>query len=118
MQIVLLIDEWARAYDVPRSEIIRQLPWAHGWCVTNPKKAPKKNVVRFLFNWLRKANQMGNLKKARIPEKLTHELVDDAPLTRAEQLEMHQQTVKALKRCYDEGKCDLCAEIEARSVAA
>lgn len=61
MKIFPLIEEWAAAYDVPREAIIRQLSWAHGWCLSNPKRAPKKDIVRFLFNWMRLAKKMGNL---------------------------------------------------------
>lgn len=60
-KIIPLIPEWAQAYDVPVLAIEKQLAWAHGWILSNPKKAPKKDFVRFLFNWMRKAKEFGNL---------------------------------------------------------
>jgi len=60
-RIVALIPEWANAYEVPSQVIIRQLGFAHGWIGSNPKRAPKHDVVRFLNNWMRKAHEFGNL---------------------------------------------------------
>ncbi len=61
-EILTLIPEWAHAYQVPEEAIADQLAWAHGWIASNPRKAPKRNVVRFIFNWLRKAKEYGNLR--------------------------------------------------------
>lgn len=61
-EIVSLIPEWAHAYQVPEEAIADQLAWAHGWISSNPKKAPKRSITRFLFNWLRKAKEYGNLR--------------------------------------------------------
>lgn len=60
-EIVGLITEWARAYEVEPAAIERQIPIAHAWINSNPKKAPKKDPVRFLNNWMRLAKKMGNL---------------------------------------------------------
>jgi hypothetical protein len=94
-----MIDEWARSFDVPREEIVRQLSWAHGWILSNPKKAPKKDMVRFLFNWMRKAHQMGTLKKHRAPEKLHHDMPREEPATEEDLRWMHDTKVQALKVC-------------------
>ena len=64
-RIVSLIPEWARAYQVPEQAILRQLSYAHAWINANPRKAPKRDPVRFLFNWMRLAQKYGNLK---VPE--------------------------------------------------
>ena len=60
-QITALLSEWAQAYEVSESAIERQISIAHAWCNANPKKAPKKDPVRFLHNWMRIAKKMGNL---------------------------------------------------------
>lgn len=62
LEIMALIDTWARAYRVPREAIIRQIPIAFAWSKSNKNKAPKKNVIRFLFNFMRKAQEFGNLR--------------------------------------------------------
>lgn len=66
-EIESLIDEWAAAYDVPNDAIIRQISVAHAWCNANPKKAPKDRITRFLWNWMGKAREWGNLKSAQRP---------------------------------------------------
>lgn len=60
-RIFELVDQWAEAYGVPREAILRQIPIAHAWQDSNPKRAPRKDQVRFLFNWMRKAKEHGNL---------------------------------------------------------
>jgi hypothetical protein len=60
-EIVCKVPEWAKAYGVEPMAIERQVLIAEAWCNSNPKKAPKKNVIRFLFNWISKAQKMGNL---------------------------------------------------------
>lgn len=60
-EIVSLISEWAAAYEVNPAAIERQIPIAHAWANSNPKRAPKKDPVRFLYNWMRLAKQHGNL---------------------------------------------------------
>lgn len=65
-QILPLLGEWATVHDVPLEAIIDQLYTAHAWCNANPKRAPKKDPVRFLWAWMRQAKRWGNL-KSRIP---------------------------------------------------
>ncbi len=59
--ILTMIPVWAHAFEVDEKAIIRQLGWAHGWCECNKARAPKKNIVRFLFNWMTRAKKLGNL---------------------------------------------------------
>lgn len=62
LQIQMMIDVWARGYDVPREAVIRQIPIAYAWAQSNPKKAPRKNILRYLNTFMRKAQEFGNLK--------------------------------------------------------
>lgn len=59
--ILQMIPVWAKSFEVDEKAIVRQIPWAHGWCESNKAKAPKKNMVRFLFNWMSRAKKLGNL---------------------------------------------------------
>ena len=60
-EIITMTSEWAYAYQVDPEAILRQIAIAHAWCESNKKLAPRKNVVRFLHNWLRLAKKHGNL---------------------------------------------------------
>lgn len=62
-KIFKLIPQWAMAYGVSEKAIIKQIPIAHAWIQSNPGKGPKKQVTRFLFNWMRRAKEFGNLKE-------------------------------------------------------
>lgn len=66
VQVFGLIPQWAYAHQVPDEAIINQLYIAHAWCDSNPKKAPKKQVSRFLWSWMAQAKRYGNLK---VPQK-------------------------------------------------
>jgi len=61
LMIMGLIDEWATAYEVPREAIERQIPIAYAWALSNPKRAPKKQIMRFLHSWMKSAKKWGNL---------------------------------------------------------
>lgn len=61
LDIMAMIETWARAYEVPREAIIRQIPIAYAWAQSNKNKAPKKLVLRYLNNFMRKAKEFGNL---------------------------------------------------------
>jgi hypothetical protein len=61
-----MIPQWAEAFETSEAAVIRQLAWAHGWIDCNPKKAPKKDVMRFLWNWMRTAKKMGNLVESQL----------------------------------------------------
>lgn len=56
-----MIPTWAIAFGVDEKAIIRQIPIAHAWIDSNPRKGPKRDIIRFLFNWLTKAQKFGNL---------------------------------------------------------
>jgi hypothetical protein len=62
MAVWTLIPQWAHAHQVDEQAIIAQLYTAHAWCDSNPKKAPKKQVTRFLWSWMNAAKRYGNLK--------------------------------------------------------
>lgn len=55
LEINDLARNWKEAY--PTLNIREQLILANTWCVTNPKKAPKKNVGRFLNTWMKRAHE-------------------------------------------------------------
>lgn len=61
LQIVSMISIWAQGFQVDLAAIERQIPIAHAWADSNPKRAPKRNMVRFLFNWMTRAQRWGNL---------------------------------------------------------
>lgn len=61
-RILLMISIWAACFQVEPEQIERQIPIAHEWCERNPRKAFKKDAVRFLFNWLKIADRKGSLK--------------------------------------------------------
>jgi hypothetical protein len=67
MTILSLVPEWAHAHQVPEDAIRSQIYTAHAWCNSNAKKAPKKNVVRFLWSWMASAKRYGNLKTPQAP---------------------------------------------------
>lgn len=74
LEIMMLIEVWAKAYEVPREAIIRQIPIAYAWSQSNGKKAPKKHIVRFLFTWMKSAKRWGNL-APREPNRLWKEVI-------------------------------------------
>ncbi len=76
IEIMALVETWAKAYGVPREAIVRQIPIAYAWAQSNKKKAPKRNILRFLFNWMQQAKRWGNLK---VPEKPQVRAPDPAP---------------------------------------
>lgn len=65
VRILELIPQWAMAFSVDEKAIMRQLPIAHAWVVSNPGKGPKSQITRFLFHWMAKAKQFGNLAPTR-----------------------------------------------------
>ena len=71
MKIWQLIPEWAYAYQVDAQAIISQLYTAHAWIESNPRKAPKRLMTRFLHSWMAQAKRYGNLKVQSEPWKPT-----------------------------------------------
>lgn len=61
MKIVSLTRQWAYAHGVPEEAVITQIYTAHAWCDSNPKRAPKKDMARFLWSWMGQAKRYGNL---------------------------------------------------------
>ena len=76
MKIWQLIPQWAHAHQVPEEAVIHQLYIAHAWADSNPKKAPKKDPVRFLWSWMAQAKRYGNLKA---PQRPTIKLPEPEP---------------------------------------
>ena len=62
LEIMALVDVWAKAHEVSRGAIIRQISIAYAWTQANPKKAPKRLIARFLHSWMAQAKRYGNLK--------------------------------------------------------
>jgi hypothetical protein len=60
-EIFQMIERWSDSLQVDPKAILRQIPIAHGWCDSNPKKAPRRDILRFLFNWMKKAQQLNHL---------------------------------------------------------
>lgn len=77
LTIITMIDTWAEAYKVPREEILRQIPLAYSWACSNPKMAPKKQVMRFLNNWMANAKRWGNLVARRVDHKRAADVEGD-----------------------------------------
>lgn len=74
IKILSLVSQWAFALKVPEDAVVQQVYTAHAWANSNPKKAPKKNVTRFLDSWMKSAQRWGNLRVStpsipRAPEK-------------------------------------------------
>ena len=61
LEVMALVETWAKAYEVGREAILRHIPIAYAWCQSNPKNAPKRNVTRFLHTWMRNAKKWNNL---------------------------------------------------------
>jgi hypothetical protein len=86
-----LIPVWAQSYQVSTAAIERQILFAAGWCASNPRRAPKRDVVRFLFNWMSKAKKMGNL----VEEKKIMPIVEIEPdLSYEEMVAIRKQNIK------------------------
>jgi hypothetical protein len=91
--IVEQISRWAFAYMVTTEVIMQQIPIAHVWIENNPKKAPKRNVMRFLNNWMAQAKRYGNLtiKQDIVPPSVIH-----AP--KPEETEMTIEEMQAIRK--------------------
>lgn len=61
--IICKVSEWSDVFEVSPAEIERQIGLAHGWILVNPKKAPKSNIMRYLYNWMLIAQRKGSLLK-------------------------------------------------------
>lgn len=92
--ILCLIPEWAAAYEVDPAAIERQLPIAHIWCQSNPKRAPRRDVVRFLHNWMRIAKERGTL-VTQEPDRKYRETIPEADMSIEEMIEIRKQNMGA-----------------------
>lgn len=63
MPIIIQIPIWAQAYKVENEEIERQILLAHAWAENNPKRAPKKDMLRYLNNWMSIADVKGSMRR-------------------------------------------------------
>lgn len=93
-RIVSLVCEWAFAYQVEPAAIERQIPIAHAWCNSNPKRAPKRDAVRFLNNWMRIAKGLGTL-VTQEPDRRYKESATQEDMTIKEMIEIRQKNMQA-----------------------
>lgn len=94
MMVFQLIPQWAHAHQVSEEAVVSQIYTAHAWCDSNPKKAPKKYPVRFLWSWMAAAKRYGNLKT---PEKQTlkvQEALPDEDMTVEEMIAIRQANMR------------------------
>lgn len=91
--IVCLIAEWASAYEVELQAIERQIPIAHAWCNANPKRAPRRDPVRFLYNWMRIAKKAGNL-VSHEPDRRYREEIPQDDMTVEEMVKIRQRNMR------------------------
>jgi hypothetical protein len=94
LEIMALIETWARAYEVPREAILRQIPIAYAWSRSNKRRAPKKQVTRFLHTWMRNAKGWGNLVVAQ-PDRRYRAEEPEPDMTVEEMREIRRQNMPA-----------------------
>lgn len=92
VQVVALIPQWADAHQVPYQAIVDQIYTAHAWCDSNPKKAPKKSVTRFLWSWMGQAKRYGNLKTKEVTAPRLKEVEGD--MTFEEMIEIRKRNMQ------------------------
>ncbi len=94
MKVWSLVPQWAHAHEVSEQAIIAQIYTAHAWCDSNPKRAPKKQVTRFLWSWMGQAKQYGNLKTkpAETPKPKDYE--ENRDMTYEEMVAIRQQNMR------------------------
>ena len=93
LQIISLIMEWSAAHHVSRDAVIDQIYTAHAWVCSNPKKAPKKLITRFLYSWMNQAKRYGNLKIKEKPIQRPAEAVSDDSMTFEEMQEIRRRNM-------------------------
>jgi hypothetical protein len=86
-----LIPIWAQSYQVSEAAIERQILFAHGWIMSNPRRAPKRDIVRFLYNWMSKAKKMGNLVQEK---KIIPTMEKDPDMSYEEMVAIRKQNIK------------------------
>jgi hypothetical protein len=111
MRIWSLVPQWAHAHQVPEEAIVSQIYIAHAWADSNPKKAPKKNMTRYLDSWMKQAKRYGNLKVA--PAKPVPRAPDpEGDMTVEEMREIRRQNFPQRGTLAFEFKDSLIAEAE------
>jgi len=94
MQIATLVPQWAEAHQVPHEAIVNQIYIAHAWADSNPKKAPKKNMARYLFNWMLQAKRYGNLKVPQKAQPRAPEVLPEPDMSIQEMIAIRQQNMR------------------------
>ncbi len=61
IQILDMIPQWEQTYQVDADAVEKQIREAHAWILTNPKKAPRERILRFLNSWMSSARRYHNL---------------------------------------------------------
>ncbi len=97
LMIISLIPEWANAYQVPEDAIKGQIYTAHAWCNSNPKKAPKKQITRFLWSWMGAAKRYGNLKTPEAVQRKVLEPLPEPDMTFEQMQEITRQNMPQLR---------------------
>lgn len=77
MKVLVLIPQWAHAHQATEDAIREQIYTAHAWCDSNPKKAPKVNVTRFLWSWMGQARRYNTLMKKPVIKLRVEEVESD-----------------------------------------
>lgn len=93
-EIVSRVTEWANAFEVPYEAVERQIPIAHAWCNSNPKKSPKKDPVRFLNNWMRIARNMGSMVAQPIENKFQEKPPEDEVMDSGDFVRMKEEILR------------------------
>jgi hypothetical protein len=94
MKVWSLVPQWAHAHQVSEEAIIYQLYTAHAWCDSNPKRAPKKQVARFLWSWMGQAKRYGNLKVKPVESLKPKEYEENRDMTYEEMVAIRQQNMR------------------------
>lgn len=92
-RIFEMIPRWAEAFETSEKAVIRQLSWAHGWLDCNPRRAPRSNLMRFLWNWMRTAKKMGNLVESQLELKANQIPEPEADMTVEEMIEIRKKNM-------------------------
>ena len=93
VKIMALIQEWADAHQVSRDAIINQIYIAHVWADSNPKKAPRKYMTRYLDSWIKQAKRYGNLKSPEKPQNRPPEPESESDMTFEEMVAIRRRNM-------------------------
>lgn len=93
VQIICRVSEWADLFEVTPEEIERQINLSHGWIQNNPKKAPKTEIMRYLYNWLLIAQRKNSLLKK--PRENYREISIEPDMTYEEMVSIRKQNMNS-----------------------